>query len=241
MGCGDCDPDRGDAWQRILTSCTWARPQWGHVDIRSSGSDRAARRGPVLPGRRFPHRSVAAGATCGDHPRPWRSRAHWHGRLSLHRRQYQLQLLHTHSIATLWILGDLAHGPALPAAWQRRWAAWCGQHAQLAIHAIHGNHDRVLRRAGLELELAGESVELGPFLLRHEPQPHPDLHVLCGHLHPLARLPGINRRWPAFWMRAGITVLPAHSEFSAGVVPRLASGERLIACVEGAAIALPVR
>ena len=150
-------------------------------------------------------------------------------------------LLQTHSIATLWILGDVLHGPAPPAAWQRRWAAWREQHAQLAIHAIHGNHDRGLRRAGLQLELAGESVELGPFLLRHDPHPHPDLHVLCGHLHPLARLPGINRRWPAFWMRAGITVLPAYSEFSAGVVPRLASGERLIACVEGAAIALPVR
>ena len=36
-----------------------------------------------------------------------------------------------------------------------------------------------------------------------------------------------------------MTVLPAFSQFTAGVVPDLAPGERLIACVEGQAIALP--
>lgn len=150
-------------------------------------------------------------------------------------------VLRMYPISTLWILGDVLHGPAPPAAWQPQWMAWREQHASTAIHAIHGNHDRALRRAGLALELAGQTVEMGPFLLRHDPQPHPTLHVLCGHLHPLARLPGINRRWPAFWMREGISVLPAYSDFTAGRVPQLASGERLIACVEGAAIALPMR
>lgn len=150
-------------------------------------------------------------------------------------------LLHAHRIRTLWILGDVLHGPIAPAIWRRQWATWREQHAELAIHAIHGNHDRALRHAGLEFELAGDSVELGPFLLRHEPQPHPDLHVLCGHLHPLARLPGMRRRWPAFWLREHITILPAYSDFTAGVVPRLARGERVVACVEGAAIALPIR
>ncbi len=140
---------------------------------------------------------------------------------------------------TLWILGDLLHGPAPRAAWHRRWGAWRERHAGLRVVAIRGNHDRALRGAGLAIEAAGEQVEDGPFLLRHEPFAHPRLHVLCGHLHPLAALPGLPRRWPAFWLRTGVSVLPAFSQFTAGVVPTLLAGEQLVACVEGTAIALP--
>jgi len=68
---------------------------------------------------------------------------------------------------------------------------------------------------------------------------HPVRTCLCGHVHPLAALPGLHRRWPAFWLREGLTVLPAFSAFTAGVAPRLRPGERLVACVEGEAIALP--
>lgn len=156
---------------------------------------------------------------------------------------HDLQRLHAlllaQPVTALWILGDVLHGPAPPAAWQRQWTQWRQQHADLAIHAIHGNHDRALARAELGLSLVGEAVELGPFLLRHDPHPDPRLHVLCGHVHPLAHLPGIGRRWPAFWLRNGMTVLPAYSHFTAGVVPQPGSGERLVACVEGAAIGLP--
>ncbi len=98
-----------------------------------------------------------------------------------------------------------------------------------------------LPKADLGIELLGERIQEGPFLLRHAPQPQPGLHVLCGHLHPLARLPGMQRRWPAFWMRDGMTILPAFSGFTAGIAPVLASGERLVACVEDQAIALPAR
>ncbi|MEO8365474.1 MAG: ligase-associated DNA damage response endonuclease PdeM [Pseudoxanthomonas sp.] len=139
----------------------------------------------------------------------------------------------------LWILGDMLHGPAPQAAWRDSWNAWRGQHAGLRIVALAGNHDRALAPAGLGIELAGESVEEGALVMRHEPRPHPHRHVLCGHVHPLATLPGIRRRWPAFWLRDGITVLPAFSHFTAGVAPRLFQGERLVACVEGEVVALP--
>lgn len=107
--------------------------------------------------------------------------------------------------------------------------------------AIRGNHDRALAGADLHIEAAGEQVEDGPFVLRHDPLPHPTGHVLCGHLHPLAKLPGLSRRWPAFWLRERVTILPAFSQFTAGIVPTLSEGERLVACVEGDAMALPVR
>ena len=142
--------------------------------------------------------------------------------------------------AELWILGDMLHGAAPQAAWRARWNAWREQHAGLRIVALAGNHDRALATAGLGIKLAGTSVEDGAFVLRHDPHLHPQLHVLCGHVHPLAALPGMRRRWPAFWLRNGITVLPAFSHFTAGVVPRLTRGERLVACVEGAVIGLPV-
>lgn len=148
-------------------------------------------------------------------------------------------LLATHATDTLWILGDVLHGPAPRAGWQKNWLQWRARHPSLRIAALRGNHDRQLSADGLGIDDAGTAIEDGPFVLRHDPLPHPTLHVLCGHLHPQVRLAGMQRRWPAFWLRSGITVLPAFSHFTAGVVPMLAAGDRLVACVEGAAIALP--
>lgn len=150
-------------------------------------------------------------------------------------------LLARHEVGTLWILGDLLHGPAPRAAWHRHWCAWRERHPALRVVALRGNHDRALRGDVLGIEAAGEQVEDGAFLLRHEPRPHPTRHVLCGHLHPQVRLPGMARRWPAFWLRERLTVLPAFSHFTAGLVPALQPGEHLVACVEDAAIALPAR
>lgn len=150
-------------------------------------------------------------------------------------------LLHRHHVDTLWILGDVLHGVAHRTSWHRQWQGWREQHGALQIGALAGNHDRALPKADLGIELLGERLQAGPFLLRHDPQPHPSLHVLCGHIHPLARLPGMQRRWPAFWLRERLTVLPAWSRFTAGIAPVLAAGEQLVACVEDEAIALPAR
>ena len=141
----------------------------------------------------------------------------------------------------LWILGDILHGAALPSRWREVWNRWRALRPGLRVVALRGNHDRALANAGLDMELADKEVEDGPFALRHEPHPHPRLHVLCGHVHPLAALPGMRRRWPAFWLRHHMTVLPAFSQFTAGVAPLLAEGEQLVACVEDDVIPLPVR
>ncbi|MCS4234642.1 ligase-associated DNA damage response endonuclease PdeM [Stenotrophomonas rhizophila] len=150
-------------------------------------------------------------------------------------------LLNQHAVASLWILGDVLHGVAHRSAWYRQWQGWRELHADVEIGALTGNHDRALPKADLGITLLGERLEAGPFLLRHDPEPHPSLHVLCGHIHPLAKLPGMQRRWPAFWLRERLSVLPAWSRFTAGVAPVLAPGEQLVACVEDHAIALPAR
>ena len=148
-------------------------------------------------------------------------------------------LLARHPIEALWILGDLLHGPAPRATWYRHWCAWRERHPALQVVALRGNHDRALNSRALGIEAVGEQLEDGPFLLRHEPMPHPELHVLCGHLHPQVRLPGMTRRWPAFWLRKRLTVLPAFSHFTAGLTPALHPGEQMVACVEETVIALP--
>lgn len=148
-------------------------------------------------------------------------------------------LLAGYPAEVLWILGDLLHGPAPRAHWLAAWRAWRAGHPGLRIRVLRGNHDRAFAASVLDVEDAGGEQRDGPFLLRHDPRPAPGAHVLCGHVHPLAALPGLHRRWPAFWLREGLTVLPAFSAFTAGVAPRLRPGERLVACVEGAAIALP--
>ncbi len=151
------------------------------------------------------------------------------------------ELLQRTSASELWILGDILHGAAPAAAWRGQWDSWREKHATVRLVGIAGNHDRALASTPLGLELVDDCVEDGAFALRHDPLPHPRLHVICGHLHPLAAMPGMRRRWPAFWLRRGLTVLPAFSYFTAGVVAVPAAGEQLVACVEGEAIALPLR
>jgi uncharacterized protein len=158
---------------------------------------------------------------------------------TLHDLERLASLLARTRATELWILGDVLHGAALPSHWRRSWEDWRARHAPLRIVALAGNHDGALQNAGLELDLAGAESEDAPFALRHEPRPHPTLHVLCGHVHPMAALAGLRRRFPAFWLRGNMTVLPAFSQFTAGVAPLLSAGERLVACVEGEAIPLP--
>lgn len=145
-----------------------------------------------------------------------------------------------HECQQLWILGDVLHGPAHRAAWYQQWLGWRQQHAALDIHVVRGNHDRDLPKAALQVQMH-DDARLGPFLLRHEPLADASAHVLAGHVHPQVALPALRRRFPAFWLRQGITILPAFSAFTAGVVPVLAPGEQLLACVEDSVVPLPVR
>ncbi len=141
----------------------------------------------------------------------------------------------------LWMLGDMLHGALHRAAWHAQWLEWRRYHPALEVHVVRGNHDRALSPQLMQAVVHEGEAALGPFRLRHEPDAAACGHVIAGHLHPLVALPGIRRRLPAFWLREGITVLPAFSRFTAGVVPRLQPGERLVACVEDTAVLLPVK
>jgi len=151
------------------------------------------------------------------------------------------ELLQATGASELWVLGDFLHGAAGDKPWRRHWHAWRDSHAGVDVSVVAGNHDGALDGSGLDITLRGATVDDPPFALRHAPQAHPALHVLCGHLHPVAALPGLRGRWPAFWLQARCTVLPAFSRFTGGVVPTLVPGDELRVCAAGELAALRFR
>ncbi|TYT26422.1 ligase-associated DNA damage response endonuclease PdeM [Luteimonas viscosa] len=130
-------------------------------------------------------------------------------------------LLALTSASSLWILGDFLHARR-HAAVDAAWRAFREAHREVAMAVVPGNHDRAFDADVAGVARAREGHVEPPFEFRHAP-PHklvPDRHVLCGHVHPVLRLPPLGRH-PLFWLRPGITVLPAFSAFTGGhPVPR---------------------
>lgn len=147
-------------------------------------------------------------------------------------------LIAAHRPKSLWILGDVLHGPLREAAWLARWDAFRAAHAALQIIVIAGNHDRALdpERLGVE-RIEGECL-LGGLRLCHEPA-NVCLPFVCGHLHPCVRIPGVPRRWPAFQLDARGLILPAFSLLTGGSLAALRDGVACYACVGGEVVALP--
>jgi DNA ligase-associated metallophosphoesterase len=122
----------------------------------------------------------------------------------------------------LIFLGDFLHGPGSHAAGTlNALAEWRARHADLPMTLIRGNHDK---RAGdppasLNIRVVSEPLLLGPFALQHEPIPHPERHVLAGHVHPVYRLNGRGRqslRLACFRLGERLSLLPAFGAFTGG-------------------------
>lgn len=109
-----------------------------------------------------------------------------------------------HALATLTALGE-----------------WRARHSDLPITLIRGNHDLTAGDppASLNIRVVPEPLLLGPFALQHEPVPHPDRHVLAGHVHPVYWLNGKGRqrlRLPCFRLGMDVSLLPAFGAFTGG-------------------------
>jgi DNA ligase-associated metallophosphoesterase len=122
----------------------------------------------------------------------------------------------------LIFLGDFLHGPGSHAAGTLdALAEWRARHIDLPVTLIRGNHDK---RAGdppvsLNIRVVSEPLLLGPFALQHEPDPHPERHVLAGHVHPVYRLNGRGRqrlRLACFKLGERLSLLPAFGAFTGG-------------------------
>lgn len=134
----------------------------------------------------------------------------------------------------LWILGDFLHGPRI-AAVEAAWQEFAQRHPSLSVSVVGGNHDRALDPDEMRVTLLPEDVGNGPFRFRHHPfapgtPAHP--HIVCGHLHPVVRLPGFRGRFPAFSLEGSQTILPAFSAFTGGMLVD-DPAQRWIACARG--------
>ncbi len=156
--------------------------------------------------------------------------------LDLHRLDV---LLHLTAAKEMWILGDFLHG-ARSLAVEIAWKDFLACHTGLTVSVVSGNHDRALEPAAMRVALLPEDVCDGPFRFRHHPRQSADTsvqHVLCGHVHPVVRLPGLTGRFPAFALNPGETVLPAFSKFTGGLFISDAA-QRWIACAKGELVEL---
>jgi len=149
----------------------------------------------------------------------------------------RLSALIEHSGAeALWFLGDLLHGRLIDTHWRGDWARFCERHAGLGMLLVEGNHDRAAARAGLGIEHRRHCVEEADsgLVFAHAPptaRPDPDRVVVCGHLHPVVRVPGFRGRFPAFTLMDQLFVLPAFSAFTGGWLVKEAQAR--YACMQG--------
>jgi DNA ligase-associated metallophosphoesterase len=147
------------------------------------------------------------------------------------------------SAIRLVFLGDLWHAAAgRTAATTAAFEAWRCRHPSVRMTLVEGNHDR--RSGRLPPEWGVEEVEEGsrhaPFVLAHYPGEDSGGYVLCGHLHPAARLEGLGGQsiqLPCFWLRERYAVLPAFGDFTGCAAIRATAGDRVYLIAQNRVIA----
>lgn len=154
------------------------------------------------------------------------------------------RLLGSHATEQLIFLGDFLHAPESHASGTlAALDAWRARHADLRVVLIRGNHDK---RAGdppanLRFEVVEEPLVMGPFALQHEPDIHPTLHVLAGHVHPVYRLRGRGRqslRLACFYLGKEVSLMPAFGEFTGGYAIQPTDDSRVFVVGDGAVWAI---
>ncbi len=133
----------------------------------------------------------------------------------------------------LWILGDFLHA-AHRARADAQWRHFRESHPGVAMAVVPGNHDRAFDPQVAGIQIVADGTRERPFEFRHapraiEPGAAHAAHVICGHLHPVLRLPGVGRL-PAFWLGANMCVLPAFSAFTGGLQMDLSSADQVVVC-----------
>src|SRR5215207_7481182 len=120
---------------------------------------------------------------------------------------------------------------------------WRSRNAAIEMLLVRGNHDVRAGDPGPEVDITcvdGPVVE-APFAFTHKPAVSDDGYVVCGHVHPGARLagPGRERAWlPCFWFRRQMAVLPAFGEFTGLGDIAVEPGDRVWVVAEGAVVGL---
>ncbi len=142
-------------------------------------------------------------------------------------------------------LGDLFHAreahaaPTLAALYE-----WRERYSTLELVLVEGNHDRRAGAppAGLRIQSEPDPWQVAPFAFCHYPRFVQDAAALAGHLHPAVRIHGRaddSMRLPCFWLRNGLTVLPAFGAFTGGARFDREYGDRVVAVAKDRVVEVP--
>ncbi len=153
-------------------------------------------------------------------------------------------LYHQIQPQSLFVLGDLFHSKqSLVLEVLTAWETFL-QEIQAKVTLIVGNHDRRLASAlpPLSMDCQADAVEVGPFLLSHEPEiSHGAALNICGHIHPVLKLRSRadSLRLPCFFVehRQRRLTLPSFGEFTGGYEVDLKQNASAYVVCEGDAIA----
>jgi uncharacterized protein len=117
-------------------------------------------------------------------------------------------------------------------------AEWRRRRSVIDMVLVRGNHDKRAGDPGPEIDIRcvdGPVVE-PPFVFTHKPAMSDLGYVICGHVHPAARLTGPGRetlRLPCFWAGARTMVLPAFGEFTGAAEIDAEQGDRVWVIADG--------
>jgi uncharacterized protein len=155
------------------------------------------------------------------------------------------ELVVRHAVERIVFLGDLMHGRLSPdAATFRALVEWRTRRPELSLELVPGNHDQ---HAGdlppaLGIQVHADPHDIGPFALRHHPEPVDGRYVLAGHVHPVVTLHGSGRdrvRTPCFAFGEGVGLLPAFGAFTGGFAVERAGAGRVFVVAGERVLALP--
>lgn len=126
-------------------------------------------------------------------------------------------LLEGLDINRVLFLGDLFHSE-----YNQDWEvfrAFIKPYSHISFELILGNHD-ILGADTFETTFDAfypKPLELGPFILSHEPLRTHDLFNIAGHIHPSFRIPGKAKQsfvLPCFFFTNNSCILPAFGAFT---------------------------
>lgn len=155
------------------------------------------------------------------------------------------ELVVANSCTRLVVLGDFLHGMTQTGdSFLHAFRLWRQAHGSLTVDIVVGNHDR-REPARVWQQLVGwhtRPLLEPPFVLAHEPAPHPEGYVLAGHIHPVMRLRRRSGagRVPVFWQRRECLVLPSFGSMTGGAEVAFEVGDKLYAAGPERVIPLPV-
>jgi uncharacterized protein len=142
-------------------------------------------------------------------------------------------------------LGDLFHAREAHAAGTLAAVrAWRERHSSLELILVEGNHDL---RAGdppadLAITVVAEPFRVDQIAFTHHPQFCATATTIAGHMHPAVRVAGRANdgvRLPCFWLREGLSILPAFGAFTGGARIEREAGDRVIAIADDRLFEIP--